>query len=98
MNFNYNRKFGYGARSAALIAGVLLAVILLNVGMTALTQGFLWYGDMTADAIYTPTNEFMTRMGDMLNEVKSSGQEDVKVESVHFADSLLTLSYMISEE
>ena len=25
-------------------------------------------------------------------------QEDVKVESVHFADSLLTLSYMISEE
>ena len=25
-------------------------------------------------------------------------QKDVKVESVHFADSLLTLSYMISEE
>jgi len=31
-------------------------------------------------------------------ELPKSGHEDVKIENVHFADSLLTLSYMISEE
>lgn len=31
-------------------------------------------------------------------ELPKVGHEDIKVENVHFADSLLTLSYMISEE
>ena len=31
-------------------------------------------------------------------EIPRAGHEDVKIENVHFADSLLTLSYMISEE
>ena len=31
-------------------------------------------------------------------ELPKPPHEDVKVENVHFADSLLTLSYMISEE
>ena len=31
-------------------------------------------------------------------ELPREGHEDVKIENVHFADSLLTLSYMISEE
>jgi len=31
-------------------------------------------------------------------ELSRAGHEDVKIENVHFADSLLTLSYMISEE
>lgn len=31
-------------------------------------------------------------------ELPRAGHEDVKIENVHFADSLLTLSYMLSEE
>ena len=31
-------------------------------------------------------------------ELPRAGHEDIKIENVHFADSLLTLSYMISEE
>ena len=31
-------------------------------------------------------------------ELPREGHEEIKVENVHFADSLLTLSYMISEE
>ena len=31
-------------------------------------------------------------------ELPESETKDIKVEDVHFADSLLTLSYMISEE
>lgn len=31
-------------------------------------------------------------------ELPREGREDIKIENVHFADSLLTLSYMISEE
>ena len=31
-------------------------------------------------------------------EIPRAGHEEVKIENVHFADSLLTLSYMISEE
>lgn len=31
-------------------------------------------------------------------ELPREGHEDIKIENVHFADSLLTLSYMISEE
>ena len=86
MNLKNNRKLGHGAKSAALIAGVLLAVLLVNVGLTVLTQGRLWYGDLTADSMYTPTEEFMTRVDKVLREVKSNGQEDLEVKIIFCAD------------
>ena len=86
MNFKNKQKLGRGARSTALIAGVLLMVLLINVGITALYQGRLLYGDLTADSMYTPTEEFMTRMGKVLDEAKSNGQENVKVDIIFCAD------------
>ncbi len=90
MNLKNKRKMGYGARSLALIAAVLLAVILLNVGMTAISQGFLWYGDLSADDIYTLSDVAVTRLGDTLDKVnldrREKGQEDVKVDIIFCAD------------
>ena len=86
MNFKNKQKLGHGARSAALIAGVLLVVLLVNVGMTFLSQSQLWYGDLTADAMYTPTEEFMSRVGNVLSEVKNNGQENLEVTITFCAD------------
>ncbi len=90
MNFKNKQKFGYGARSVVLIAVVLLAVILLNVGMTVLSQGLLWYGDLSADDIYTLSDVAVTRLSDTLDKVnldrREKGQEDVKVDIIFCAD------------
>ena len=90
MNFKNKQKFGYGARSVVLIAVVLLAVILLNVGMTVLSQGLLWYGDLSADDIYTLSDVAVTRLTETLDKVnldrREKGQEDVKVDIIFCAD------------
>ena len=86
MNFKNKQKLGHGAKSAALIAGVLLVVLLVNVGFTVLSQSQLWYGDLTADAMYTPTEEFMSRVGNVLSEVKNNGQENLEVTITFCAD------------
>ena len=90
MNFKNKQKFGYGARSVVLIAVVLLVVILLNVGMTVLSQGLLWYGDLSADDIYTLSDVAVTRLTETLDKVnldrREKGQEDVKVDIIFCAD------------
>ena len=90
MNLKNKKKLGYGAKSVALIAAVLAVVFLVNIGATVLSQGLLWYGDLTADRMYTPTEEFMTRMEGVLDGVNAdrtaSGQEGVKVEIIFCAE------------
>lgn len=90
MNFKNKQKLGYGAKSAALIAVVLLGVILLNVGMTALSGGLLWYGDLTADDIYTLSDVAVTRLTETFDKVnqerQEKEQENVKVDIIFCAD------------
>ena len=57
MNFLHTKKFRYGSVSLALTAVIIAAVVLLNVIFTALSERFVWYLDMTADEMYTLTDE-----------------------------------------
>ena len=90
MNLNYKRTLGHGARSASLIALVLVAVLLLNAGMTVLFRKMLWYSDMTGDKLYTITDVTIDRLSETFEKVNSerreSGQEDVRVEIIFCAD------------
>ena len=57
MNVLHNKKFRYGSVSVALTVVIIAAVILLNAIFTALSQKFVWYIDMTAEEVYTLSDE-----------------------------------------
>ena len=90
MNLKNKQKWGYGARSAALIAVVLVAVLLLNAGATALCRGLVWLIDLTSEDMYTLSDTAVTRLTDTFDKVnadrRASGQEDVKVDIIFCAD------------
>ena len=90
MNLKVKRAFGLGVRSASLVALVLVAVLLLNAGMTVLCRKFLWYSDMTADELYTITDVTVERLEETFDKVnaerRESGEEDVSVDIIFCAD------------
>ena len=90
MNLKNRQKFGRRVKSTGLIAAVLLGVLLLNVGMTALSRGRLWYADMTADDFYTVSDVAITRLEETFEKVnadrRAKGQENVKVDIIFCAD------------
>ena len=51
---NY-RKLRYGGVAVALTALIIAAIVLFNVIFTALAQKYMWYIDMTQNAIYSLT-------------------------------------------
>lgn len=57
MKLLHTKKFRYGSVSLALTIVIIAAVILLNAVFTALSEKFLWYVDMTAEEIYTLSDE-----------------------------------------
>ncbi len=90
MNLKFKRNLGYGMRSASLIALVLVAVLLLNAGMTVLCRRFLLYSDMTGDKLYTITDVTIDRLAETFDKVneerRQSGEEDVSVDIIFCAD------------
>lgn len=57
MKLLHTKKFRYGSVSIALTVVIIAAVILLNAVFTALSEKFTWYVDMTAEEIYTLSDE-----------------------------------------
>ena len=57
MNITKSKKFRHGSISVALMIVIIAAVILVNAIFTALSERFTWYIDMTAEQIYTLSNE-----------------------------------------
>lgn len=90
MNLKNKQKLGYGVRSAALIAVVLAAVVLLNAGATVLFRGLLWFVDLTSEDMYTLSDTAVTRLSDTFDKVNAErhakGQENVKVDIIFCAD------------
>ncbi|MBQ9784932.1 MAG: hypothetical protein IJW29_05485 [Clostridia bacterium] len=48
----WRKKLRHGSVSLGITVAVLVAVLLLNIGMTALSSGRLWYTDLTPDSPY----------------------------------------------
>ena len=57
MDFLHTKKFRHGSLSVGITILVIAAVIILNVAVTALTQTYLWYVDMTPEPRFTLSDE-----------------------------------------
>lgn len=68
-----SRKFKYGTVAALFTAAVIAAVIVLNVVLTALTQSFSLYVDMTSEDLYSVSEA----CSGMIDELQSSHADDV---------------------
>ncbi len=69
-NLNFSKKLRYGGISVAFTAAFIAAVIALNVVFTALAGKFLWYIDMTAETLYTLSDECVDLLKDIDAPVK----------------------------
>lgn len=67
-----SRKFRYGTVAALLTTAVIAAVIVLNVVVTALTQRFSLYVDMTGEDLYSVSEA----CSGMIDELLSSHKDD----------------------
>ncbi|MBE6691086.1 MAG: hypothetical protein E7590_07390 [Ruminococcaceae bacterium] len=70
MKITQSKKFRHGSVSVALTVVIIAAVILINGIFTALSDRFTWYIDMTAEQIYTLSDEAK----ELLNTVDPSRQ------------------------
>ncbi|MBE6702715.1 MAG: hypothetical protein E7585_04810 [Ruminococcaceae bacterium] len=67
MKITQSKKFRHGSVSVALTVAIIAAVILINAIFTALFERFTWYIDMTAEQIYTLSDEAK----ELLDKVKT---------------------------
>ncbi|MBQ8357638.1 MAG: GldG family protein [Clostridia bacterium] len=74
MNFLHGKKFRYGSVSVALTVVIIAAVILLNAIFTALSEKFVWYIDMTAEEIYTLSDEAKVLLDQVFYNVDEDGK------------------------
>ncbi len=96
MNYTKGKKIGHSLRSTLITVLVLAAVILLNVGVSALCSELLWYVDMTSkgDRMFTKmytldsaTTDYLRLTFDEVNAKRAEeGEEAVKVKLVFCAD------------
>ena len=76
-----NKKFAHGSLAIIITAVVIAAVVLFNVGFTALSRASLWYFDMTKEQVFTLSDETK----EMLSEVRS----DVNIYFTREEDDLM---------
>lgn len=57
MNILHSKKFRHGSVSLSLTVAIIAVVILVNAIFSALANKFLWFIDMTAEQIYSLTDD-----------------------------------------
>ena len=94
----WGRKLRRGSASLGLCIIVLVAVLLLNVGMTALCTGQFWFIDLTPQSaytvylqntnlqkysgLYTLMDETKSYLGYIIDEANKEREEPVKVDII----------------
>ena len=78
MKFNkgFGKRFGRGSLSVSLSALVIAAVILLNVGVSALFGYQMWHIDNTSHELFTLTETAVNYLKYNLDEVKAGRTEE----------------------
>lgn len=72
------RRFRYGSVSVAITVLLIVAVILVNVIVTALSSKYLWYVDMTKESMFTVSDPCFALLDETFETLASrdpSGQE-----------------------
>ena len=80
------QNFKRGALAFAITAAVLAAVILLNIGASALFGGRLLFWDLTNESVYRLNQETITLMKQTVTEAEALGGEGVKAEIIFCTD------------
>ncbi len=73
-------RFGHRTISVIIIAAVLAAVVLLNVGASLLCSGNRWHIDLTPDRLYTLTDEANHMLGEVIKSANEARPDDKPVE------------------
>lgn len=84
----FESKLGHRSLSVAIIAGVIVLVLLLNVAASALFLGQRWHIDLTPDELYTLTDDAHRMLGEALDSANATRPKDkpVQVDIVFCAD------------
>ena len=91
----FGNKFRHGTAAIAITAIVIVAVILLNVGLTAIFSRSFVFADLTSEAVYTLNSETTFLLDQTFESVRQAreaeGEEDVHVDIIFCTDpDLLT--------
>ena len=73
-------KLGRRSLSVAITVAVIVAAVLLNVLVSALCLGQRWHIDLTADEIYTLTDDARRMLGEALDSANANRPKDQPVE------------------
>lgn len=96
----FGNKFRHGSAAIAITVAVIVAVVLLNVGLTALTNRNLIFGDLTSESVYTLNSETTFLLDQTFESVRrlraETGEEEAKVEIIFCTDAdLLTRNQLM---
>lgn len=96
----FGNKFRHGSAAIAITVAVIVAVVLLNVGLTALTNRNLIFGDLTSESVYTLNSETTFLLDQTFESVRrlraETGEEEAKVEIIFCTDvDLLTRNQLM---
>lgn len=70
MNIFHTKKFRHGSVSLSLTIAIIAVVILVNAIFTALADKYLWFIDMTAEQIYSLTDDAKELLDTMNTEAE----------------------------
>ncbi len=69
-NFTQSRKFKYGSVATVFTIAFVAIVVIFNVIFSALANKYMWYVDLTADQVYSLSDEAKDIMSDIPDDVK----------------------------
>ncbi len=84
----FRRKLRYGSISAGITAAILATVVLLNVAVTALFSGNLWFIDFTYGELYTLSKPAYKVLGQTIDSANADRptEDPVSVDIIFCAD------------
>ena len=104
MKASNSRKLRYGGVSAVLTVLVIVAVIIVNVIFSALSQRFLWYSDLTPELLFSLSDEMKSLIseGDETYEAPlamiDKDREKNKAENPDFKDEDLMIKIIFCDD
>lgn len=86
------RNLKYGSLSITITVIFVALMIVLNIIVTSLSSAYGWYTDMTAEGIYSLSNEFKTEMESLLTPAEGEAPIYINVVLMAEEDSFKNIS------
>ncbi len=86
MKIKNTKKLRYGGIAVALTALIIAVIVLLNVVVTSLSSKYMWYIDMTANGIYSLSEQCLTVVRDGIAEINEKRDAENKKNGLNAGD------------